>query len=179
MKLEKYYSSTEVLGKYVDWHRIPDKILAQAIRRGNSVHTACGGYALGGYVAPLPLQYQGYFDSFKLWYDQFVERTIEVEKRYTCHLYKYTGQLDIISFLKSKRFALIDIKTPVTESKTWRIQLASYRHLLQSNDIEVDESMILQPKASGKIARAYKYDDWEMDFNIFIGALNAHRYIKS
>ena len=167
---------TEVLGKYVNWSRIPDRRLYEACQRGQIVHAACGASALGGYVAPLPDAYAGYFKSFRRWFDHNVKRVLMAEQTLTNGNFCFTGRPDLVVELINGLVLLVDLKTPLAESKTWRVQLAAYWYLLDKPKIiTVDSSASLRLKPNGAEAVAVRYDDWLADFDIFLSALNAHR----
>jgi hypothetical protein len=55
----------------------PDR-LAAACARGSSAHTASLGLAAGNFTF-VPPEVQGYYDSFRLWFDKMVDTVIEVE----------------------------------------------------------------------------------------------------
>ena len=175
----KIYHVTEVLGKYVDFTRIPDQIMYEACQRGKLVHSAAAALALGTWHKPLPDLYEGYFQSFKRWYHHHVEEAILVEHRLTDSVLGYTGQLDLLALLINGQFALVDLKTPITESKTWKVQLATYKHLAEEEGHRVDYGLVVQPKASGAEAKAIPYMPDSMaavgDFSVFLCALTAHR----
>ena len=169
---------TEVLGKYVDWSRIPDLHLYEACQRGQIVHAACGVSALGGYVAPLPEAYAGYYKSFRRWFDHNVARVIMAEQTLVDSNFGFTGRPDLVVELINGLILLVDLKTPIAESKTWRVQLAAYLYLLNKHFDTgklVVNSASLRLRANGAEAIAVRYDDWLADFDIFLSALNAHR----
>jgi len=166
---------TEVLGKYIDWGRIPDRILFNACQRGQVIHAACGVFALGGYVAPLPDNYAGYFYSFRRWKNQNVSRVIMAEKTLVDPVFGFTGRPDLVVELINGLVLLVDLKTPIAESKTWRVQLAAYWYLLDKAGVKVNSAASLRVKPNGAEAVAARYDDWLADFDIFLSALNAHR----
>jgi predicted RecB family nuclease len=87
----------------------------------------------------------------------------------------FTGRLDLLLKLNSDLVALVDIKTPVTESPLWKVQLSAYRYLLQEAGIKVDTAIALQPRRNGTQAKAYRWDEWQDHFAVFLSALNAHR----
>jgi len=172
----KIYSVTEVLGKYFDWSKIPDQVLAEACTRGSLVHSACAARALGGYVGRLPGMYAGYYESFCTWHANNVKATVFCEHRITCEKFGFTGQMDFVFLLNSNEFALVDVKTPIALGKSWKCQLAAYEYLLGTKDFEVDSIMSLRLKMSGGAALGERYDGERVSsFNVFLSALNAHR----
>jgi len=172
----RFLHVTEVLGKYIDFSRIPDLRLYEACQRGQIVHAACGATALGGYVAPLPDRFAGYLESFKRWFTNNVRRVLMVEQTLVCESFGFTGRPDMVVELINGLVLLVDLKTPLVESKTWAVQLAAYWYLLDKPKIiNVDSSASLRVRPNGAEAVAVRYDDWLADFDIFLSALNAHR----
>lgn len=174
--------STQVIGVFVDWGKIPDQVLANACRRGSVVHLACSSYVKLGYNLPLhgPVEWNGYFDSFKKWFNENVYETILIEHRMMHPVYNYTGQIDFVFRLSTNEVVLTDIKTPLAESKTWKAQLASYdRLLIDCEHITVDDIMSLRLNPDGKEAKGVRYGgDRASHFNVFLSALNAYRNLK-
>lgn len=166
---------TEVLGKYVDFSRVPDFRLFEASQRGRIVHAACGAFALGGYIRPLPDAYAGYFKSFKRWFKNNVKFAVIVERTFVDDALGFTGRPDMVVELINGLYLLVDLKTPIAESRTWAVQLAAYWYLLDKAGVPVNAAASLRLKPNGAEAVAVRYDDWKPDFNIFLSALNAHR----
>lgn len=134
----KYPSVTEVLEPYVDFSMVKPEVLRAAQIRGNVVHDVCGGYAKFGFTAkPVPQRYQGYFDSFRRWFDEEVEETLVVEERIFCDALRVCGQLDLLVRLRhypDNLPVVVDIKTPTVSQKTWAAQLAAYKFLTETHE---------------------------------------------
>lgn len=176
----KIYHVTEILGIFIAWSRIPKDTLEYACRRGSAVHLACTSFSRLGYALPLPPEWNGYFVSFKNWYRQNVKYNIFVEYRMTHPAYNYTGQLDFVFRLLTDEVVLVDIKTPLAESKTWKAQLASYdRLLIDCEKLTVNDIMSLRLHPDGKEAKGVRYGgDRQRHFSVFLSALNAYRNLK-
>jgi hypothetical protein len=178
----KIYSVTEVLGKYVDWGKIPADILAAACARGSETHTGSELYAKFGYPGPLSAGVKGYVQSFINWFDLNVEKVLIVEQRFECPDYLFTGRPDFLFLLRTGEIALTDIKTPVSESATWKCQLAAYDHLIKKNTKykKIDALLSLRLRADGSPARGQRYETGrDVYFSYFLAALTAHRGILS
>ena len=172
----KIYSVTEVLGKYFDWSKIPDQILAKACQRGSVIHSGCAAMALGGYVGRVPELYSGYLHSFDQWFEANVVETVLCEHRITCNALGFTGRFDFVFRLYSGELALVDIKTPAALGSSWGCQLAAYDYLLKLEDVTVDCILSLRLKLRGGAALGQRYEgNRANDFNVFLSALNAHR----
>lgn len=166
---------TGTLGKYIDWARVPDRLLVEASQRGQIVHAACGAFALGGYVKALPAAYAGYFTSFKRWYRANVKRCILAERTFVSREFGFTGRPDLVVELINGQNALVDLKTPIAESKVWAVQLSAYWYLLDKAGFQIDIAFSLRLRKRGTEALATPYKDWLSDFDIYLSALNAHR----
>jgi len=168
------------LGVFTDFSMIREDVLAAACARGTAVHSACGAYALGLWVSPLPDEYRGYFLSFTSWFDQYVEKVHLVEKRLFDETYKYKGKPDLALKIKGDKLpSVLDLKTPIAVGKTWCAQLAAYKNLIEINEnIKIGRCLSLRLKVDGgpPIANDYQYSD--SDYAAFLSALNAYRYFK-
>ena len=175
----KPYSVTQVLNPFADFSGIPEWKLEAAKVRGKKVHAACGSYALGVWVAPLLEEYQGYYESFLGWFDNFVDTVFFVELRLVCDMYHFTGRIDLAVRLIDQKDMVIDLKTPLAESPTWKGQLAAYLHLANTQEGgNYDGCMSLQLSPHGRPAKAIVYQYSDNDFAAFLSALNAYRYFK-
>lgn len=176
----KIYSATEVLGKYFDWNLIPDDVLAAACERGTQTHKGCHSYAVLGYAIGLPKNCNGYFKSFGNWFDQNVKNTVLSEMRFTDMVLGFTGRPDFVFELNTGEIVLVDIKTPLAESPTWKCQLAAYDHLLERiGGLKVDDILSLRLHPEGGAAKGKRYKGSRaVAFNAFLSALNAHRFIN-
>lgn len=175
--MSNYPSVTQVLRPYIntDWFKDEDRI------RGQKVHAACLCDLQGLWYPPLKPEYQGYFNSWKRWADQWIDQVIFVETRLYDHDWKVCGKPDLIAKLKTDRFwVLIDLKTSQAEHKSWRLQLAAYRHLAQKDKgISTKRAIAVRLKSNGSdcLINEYPYD-YKPHLNIFLGALNLHYYFN-
>lgn len=164
---------TQALSPFVDLSMISDARLHYASARGTAVHRACSAYAQGLWVPALPSDYQLYFDSFKRWFDAWVKDIIWVERQLTDNTYRFSGHPDLYCYLISGEKLIVDHKTPVTESPTWKAQIAAYCHLA-----EAESGMVLRLRPDGTEALATRYFNRAADFAAFLAALTAYRYFK-
>lgn len=172
-------SVTEVNEPWVDFSKVPSAVLQAASERGTAVHEACALYAQGVPMLAIPDAISGYVDSFKGWFDRMIMEVILVEERLFDDANGYNGQLDLVARTKGCEVWLVDLKSPVTLSKSWRVQLAAYKSLCEKHGIKVDRAGTLRLRADGKTPRVDWYEgSATKDFNIFLSALNCHRYFK-
>ena len=170
----KMVSVTTALSPFNDFSQVPPDRLAAAAQRGTEVHQACAAYAKG-----LPVfQLSNYFDSFRHWFDRYVKRALFVEAEFSDpSVYGIIGHVDLVAELTDGRVVVVDYKTPVAESATWRAQLAAYCYLCKPVVGEVG-GMALMLSPDGGAARAIHYKNTASDFAAFLAALSAYRYFK-
>jgi hypothetical protein len=173
----KLISVTTALSPFNDFSQVPPDRLEYATRRGTDVHAACAAYARG-----LPVFLSDgaapFFDSFRNWFDRYVKRALFVEAEFSDpSVYGIVGHVDLVAELVDSRVVVVDYKTPVAESKTWRAQLACYCYLVKPVVGEVG-GMALQLSPEGNAARAIHYKNTASDFANFVAALQAWRAFK-
>lgn len=175
-----YYRVSSVLEAHTGFHSIQKDVLENAADRGSRVHAFCELYAKGMLFMEVDTDCVPYFESFKAWFDSVVEKVEFTEKRLFCDDLRITGQVDMLCYLKGdKHPTLIDLKTPQTASKTWRLQLAAYKYLLDVNDIAHSKAFILQLSKQSKTAKIHDFSKTESeDLIIFKKALDVHTYFN-
>lgn len=157
----------------------PD-VLRTAAERGTAVHDACASYALGLPVIGLRDDAGPYVESFKRWFDRVVKNVILCEERLTDNNHGYHGEPDLLIEAKHGELILLDLKTPVSKMKTWRLQLAAYKNLCEIfTALEIDLVGSLRLSPEGKTPKMDYYDYQAQDFNIFLSCLNAYRFFYS
>lgn len=170
----KYPSVTKVLGIYQDFSKIPKHLLDNAIERGIDVHGYAAAYCRNLWFPQNP-EYEGFYKSFRDWFDNIVSEVLLVEQRLYNHIHGYTGQLDLLAILKGDtRPTIIDFKTPLRLYPIWAAQGAAYKHLAKKFEPYQVASLRLDPK--GGNAKFTDYKDTNRDFKAFLNALYAYKY---
>lgn len=173
-------SVTEALSPWADFSHVPPAVLQAAADRGTAVHNACAAYASGLPVLGLAPEAAPYFASFRRWFDHVVDEILLCEERLTDDVFGYHGEPDILVKSKHQEIILVDLKTPVTKTKTWRIQLAAYKNLVEKNKgVTVDRVGSLRLSPEGETPKMDYYEYQAQDFNIFLSALNTYRFFRS
>lgn len=180
----KFYRITEILEKYVNRENIPDWRWDAAGDRGSRLHDFIKNYLKGIWIASVDLDVEPYFDSFVAWAEEMIDSTLLVEKELKCPTYGIIGHVDWVGILKIHQDAItvIDWKSPVSEGNTWKCQVSTYDYLLAKygpfpNSVQYCGALQLDPK--GKTARLLDYTkEKQMSFNVFLQALNAHRWLN-
>lgn len=176
----RYPTTTEVLGVFAGFEAVRPSILEAACRRGTEIHIRCLSAAQGLFCLGVDPQLQGYIDSFRLWFDSFVESVISVEPELTDKQQMYVGHPDLICRMKNEpQNVLVDLKTSKTKGRLWGAQLASYKNLAEKNGLgPIGRVFSLRLRENGSMPIADQYDYSNHDFFAFLNALSAYRYFK-
>jgi len=164
-----YPSVTDILTPFVDTRWF--KPIHQ--KRGSEAHRVVGCKLNNSWAAPINPAFQGYVDTIMRWCDANIKEVVEVEKRYQDDLYKFTGKLDVVAYLVDSRLALIDFKTAVAQSKTWKLQTGGYKLLYEKHnpDKKIDVRIAVRGREDGtKNALINEYLDHTLDQNRFLYA---------
>jgi hypothetical protein len=174
----RYFRVTEVLAPYQDYSRINREVLEAAQLRGRIIHRASAAYALGVWTTPIPKEYLGYFESYKLWHEHAVKRVISAEPELIDTELGFLGHPDLVVVIKGDNLAtVVDLKTPLAETPTWKAQIAAYKHLLEYDAKEpIGRCLVLRLDRAGGFPKSIEYQDSPRDFNAFVAALTAYRY---
>ena len=171
-------SVTQVISPYCDFSKIHPDVLQLATARGSVVHELCARFANGAFIIP-DEECRPYVESFQKWFALMVKEVLFVEKRVADQKWGFHGQIDLLCKLTDDRMALVDLKSPVTLQKSWRVQLAGYRHLCIEDGLRVDCVGSLRLSPDGSMAKMQWYENSAGDFNIFIQALQVYRFFNS
>lgn len=158
-----YTRVTEVLTPYKDFDNILPEVLAQASNRGDKVHECCDLYALNMLIEKPSEEVKPYFESFRNWFDEYVDEVIFTEQRLSHPELFLTGCADLLCRLKgSPELVLVDHKTPRAHEISWRLQTAAYRFLIREIlglNVERRLSLRLSPEGKEPIVSEYVHHD--------------------
>ena len=173
----RFVSVTRALSPYIDYSRIPDPVLAVACQRGQAVHTVCAGYAKKIWTPALAAEWQGYFKSFRGWFDEYVRSVVFVEKKFSDDTFGFTGRPDLGVVMMDGVRTIVDLKTPVQEGPTWKAQLGAYKHLANDHyKRQFERALSLRLRPNGGRALASVCEPGVDDFTAFTWALFCYRY---
>ena len=166
---------------------------------GSAIHNACEVYALNKQV-PTDQALLGFFQPWRRWFDENVERIGCIEQVFVHHEYGYAGRVDMVALLKgaggtSPYWAVVDFKTQRVrrsakgEAKpafyeTWPLQLAAYRQAILVNgarNVQALVSVVIDSAAPGPVHVKQwtpcggPYVDY---FGSFLAALALWKYAK-
>lgn len=176
-----YVRVTDVLKPFSTLNDIDPATLAKAADRGSRVHSYCESYALNLFLTEIDEDCKNYFEVFKIWFDNTVQKVLYAEKRLNSTKYRISGAFDIVAILKGDTTpTLIDIKTPNSPSSSWQLQTAAYQMLIKEvMDINVSRRICLMlPKFSEK-TRVVEYENHKKDEELYLKALELHRFFNS
>ena len=169
-------SPTTILSPFIN----ADYFTEESRIRGTRVHAACANHLLGKFVI-IEKKYRGYLDSFKRWCDEEQPEALIVEKRLISTNYGYCGMPDFFGRIKNRpACGVADLKTSVALGKAWPLQVAAYERLCFETEPDMVQETIwscsLRLKSDGSYPLVEYYNDFELRFNIFLGALNLYRH---
>jgi len=177
----RYPRVSTILAPYADFSMVSPEVLELASFRGTEVHKCCAAYALDLF-APAPEERAGYFSSFRQWFDLYVIEVLAVEVELIHPAWRYAGHADLIARVTGFApgcpvVAVVDMKTPVTASMTWKCQIAAYVEAARKN-YGATIGGALQLDKDGKLPKMSWVTDQNQAFAAFTGALSAYNYIK-
>lgn len=169
---------------WLSFDNVPPDRLEFACQRGTDFHRLAALHAQRLWIDEIPETCVGFFHSFTEWFDEFVEEVVMVEQTLVHPTLHYQGTPDAIARIKGDTgLTLLDWKTPLALSKSWRLQLAAYRELAWVNGFpgirSLDRVASLQPRADGGRAKFQGYTkSLTPDFAVFLSGLNWWRFFN-
>jgi len=129
------------------------RLLKESQLKGTTVHTLIEKfYTNGEEPQTIEKKYQGYWNSFKRFKEFFHVVPILQETVVYSHKYKFAGRMDFYGTLQrqgQKKRVLIDFKTSNFLKSEYGLQLAAYKHCLETMGYPVDETYILHLRSHG------------------------------
>jgi len=177
----KLISVTTALSPWNSFEGIPPAVLAEAARRGTFCHMLYAMYAQGLFFGAIPQEAQGFFDSFRRWFDKHVDKDFWTEKELVDEDLGIIGHADAGIRLRDGIRYVVDWKTAAEFKLTWGPQTAAYLRLTDKCCKEnFDGAMILQPKKNGGMAKPEIFKKVESDRHwvVFVSSLNCYRFFK-
>lgn len=168
---EGYRRVTDIIKPFSGLQHVDPYVLDKAALRGTKVHSVCEAIMRGVEDWDTEVELRGYVESFKQWWVKG-HKVHSIEKRLYCDTYMLSGQIDVL-LEEGENLTVLDLKTPLRESKTWALQGAAYAYLARKNGLPVSKIQILQLNKHGMppILREYK-DEWQT----FKKCLEIHDY---
>jgi hypothetical protein len=192
---EGYLRVSQVLSAFSGLDKINKDVLQNAANRGTCVHSAIDSIIAGFGILGIEdeVRAYSYCENAIEWHDKFVKeldivmnliKSFEIwnkekgpfkkpERLYDDEL-KITGEFDLIEDDRGV-LTLIDFKTPVAESKTWKLQASGYHILGMSNGIEFDILEFVKLCRKGNKPKSFFYDP---NPELFKSVLETYRYFE-
>lgn len=171
--------TTAPLNPFSDFSKMHPDVLEYASERGTAIHHGCHVYSQGGFVlvGQWPPDYHGYFYSFKKWFNQYVKKVIATEIELVDEDLDLVGHPDLLCIIVGdEKITLVDLKTPLAESFTWKPQLSCYRHLAIKNGYDIGRAGSLRLRKDGGRAIFSEYTDSAADFACYMNMLMIEKY---
>ena len=170
---------SDVLRPYQDWSAVPDRYMEPALERGSFVHLWCRNYALKIWTPVSLDQYRGYIESFRGWFDRYVQKVFFVEQEFKDEDLGFSGRPDIGCLLRGETEGLLpDYKTSTTNQRWWIGQSAAYLHLVKKAGFPISRAGSLKLNPDGRAAKFIPCDVPNEAFAAFLSGLNALRYFR-
>lgn len=172
-----YVRVTSVLKVFQDFSNVLPQVLERAADRGQRVHQLCEAHSLGLFIPEVDDDCKHYFSAFTEWFDSRVEKVLVQESRMNSAKYRLSGQVDMIVLMKNDtKPTIVDIKTPLTVLKMWKLQTAAYRLLAREElGIECNRRLCLMLPNEPRSVKISEYVKHDNDERLFLNALELHR----
>jgi hypothetical protein len=173
-----YPSVTTVISPYKDFSGVNPEVLEAACQRGTEFHALAAAHLAGTWIPEVPANVEGRFLSFTRWAAAQVAEVIWVEKTLVHPVLRYRGTPDALLQLRGDEgLTLTDWKTPVTFDKSWIVQTAGYKELVEKNGWPVSRIATLQPHPGGGPAKFREFTkSLNLGLSVFISLLNAWHF---
>jgi hypothetical protein len=187
---KEYLRVTDILYPFSGLKDIDQEILKNAADRGTVVHKICDSILLGHGTIGLEELVQEYcrnpehvvkekekveflVKSFEKWFvgKDFLKKP---ERFYDDDLL-LTGECDLV-YNDNGKTVLVDLKTPVKESKSWLLQGSAYSYLSKKEKYHIDRIEFIQLSRTGGKAKVFTYEE---NFPLFLSVLNTYKYFYS
>ena len=183
----RYDRISNVLYPFSGLRDIDPEILANAASRGTVVHKICDSLILRHGKFDLEELVKGYsqndihyakelekvnlmIESFETWYKD--KKFIPKPKRFYETHNMITGECDMI-YSDKDRLVLVDIKTPLTESKSWMLQGTAYSYMAKKQGINIDRIEFIKLSKTGGKPKVFVYEE---NWFLFKSVLDIYRY---
>ena len=156
---------------------------------GSKIHSACEVYALNNELPADPALLP-FFEAWRDWFDENVERIDCVENVFVNHEYGYGGRVDMVALLKGVGWAVVDFKTQRVKRsakgeakpsfyETWPLQLAAYQQAILSSGAKNVSALVSVIIDSGQPGPVHVYR-WPRPgyFKSFLAAHELWKYVK-
>ncbi len=175
-KTNEYDRVTSVLGAFSGFDLIPAEILANACTRGTAVHEEIKAQQQKLWTADecqLPIEYQGYVDSYNLWSK---DKKFVLPERFYDQEHYITGECDSLYLVGEDTYSLVDFKTSgrvygkqkEKMQAIWGMQLSAYAYMANRKGFVISKIELVHLSKSGGEPEIHDFtkdrSDFFMDF---------------
>jgi len=169
-EIKDYIRVTDVLFPFSGLKSIDPLILQRAAERGTKVHEIIEAIIEGLGTPVITPDVDGYITSFQKW---MPKKFVQKPERFFCNDLMLTGECDgIYDDEEGDGLVLVDFKTPVNESKTWRLQGSAYAYLARKAGYEIKRIEFVKLSKTGSAPKVYIYEE---DFEMYLKCLDVYK----
>jgi hypothetical protein len=187
-----YTRVSTILSPFSGIDKIDPVVLHNAANRGTVVHKAIDKLIKGANSFDVQFDIEIWVKEYAVGTDHFVKEYDLIDNMITSYLiwaadkelhpspgrmyseaFQITGEIDCFYFNKHNEIVLVDFKTPVSESKTWRLQGSAYWYMFVHGDRDADIVEFVKLDRKGKEPKSIVY---QPDFQLFESVLNTYNY---
>jgi Holliday junction resolvase-like predicted endonuclease len=178
---------TTVLQPFSGLNKIDPGILKNAANRGTVVHQVCESIVKGFDKIILDSLVEEYttdemhfvsekkkvenlVESFEKWYEKKDFKLYS--KRFFCDDLMITGECDYV-YEDYRGLVLVDLKTTVSESKTWLLQGSAYSYMSKKAGYPIRAIEFVKLSKSGEEPEIFRYAE---NFNLFKAAYDTYNH---
>lgn len=188
--IDDYTRVTAVLSPFSGLNLIDPEVLSNAANRGTCVHNLCDLLICLGFLEEEEIdshikkyaRNDEHFEkekklivkmltSFDKW--RIGKRFENKPERFFDDDLMITGECDMIYKNSHGYRVLVDLKTPVSVSKTWPLQGSAYSYMSKKSGLKIDFIVFVQLSRSNAEAKEHFYEE---NFPLFKSALDMYRY---
>ncbi|WP_278941172.1 hypothetical protein [Anaerotruncus colihominis] len=157
---------------------ISERTLDKAADKGTAIHNSIENWIKFG-IEDIPPEHIGYFEAFRMWWDEFTPVVVGSEIRIFHNLMQYGGTADLIAYIAGE-LTLVDYKsTYVISDMTCGVQLEGYTQALKSMGVPIQRKRILHLKKDGR----YDFREYPMNdiarWRVFGALKTVYDYVES
>jgi hypothetical protein len=141
-------------------------VMQKACDRGSAVHDMIEVLQEGFPIGLIDNSLQGYIDSYNLW--ALDKKFIDTPGRFYDDDLMITGKVDCIYKDGHGDLVLVDFKTSVQESKTWKHQGSAYSYLCKRSGYDIRRIEFIKLDKGANFPKVYTYSERLDDFKLLL-----------
>jgi hypothetical protein len=185
-----YLTVTQVLEPFSGIKDINADVIKNAADRGTTIHSICDSIAYNfrfdeesidemiksycrnqEHFEKEKVLVRSMVDSFEKWI--LGKKMFNKVPRFFNDEFMLTGECDFIYKNETGQLTLVDLKTPIKESKTWLLQGSAYSYLAKKEGYDIECIEFVKLDRAGKKPKVFYYEE---NFSLFKANMDAYRY---